>query len=70
MKNWVRPELNELNLGETSCISFGGFTFHNGCGEKNPYNPCKPATPIVPAIPVVDHDDRCSDDNINSISCL
>lgn len=67
MKNWVRPEMNELNIEETACYIGWLIEIHIGnCGHQ--HRPNVPATPLIPATPIISTDDGGCDDIINSLS--
>ena len=67
MKNWVRPEVSELNIEETACLIIGGFEFHFGnCGHQR--RPSVPATPLFPATPITPSNNGGCDEEINSLS--
>ncbi len=67
MKNWVRPEMNELNIEETACFTIWGYEFHfRNCGRQR--RPSVPATPLIPATPIIPTDDGGCDEVINELS--
>ncbi len=67
MKNWVRPEVSELNIEETSCFSIWRFEFHFGdCGHQG--KPSVPATRLIPATPIIPTDNGGCDEVINELS--
>ena len=67
MKNWVRPEVSELNIEETACYIGWFIEIHFGnCGHQ--CRPSVPATPLIPATPIISTDDGGCDDIINSLS--
>ena len=61
MKNWVKPEVSELNIEETACVGGFGYIIHFGdCGEHDHQKPCVPSvpsTPLFPATPTVPVED-------------
>lgn len=67
MKNWVRPEVSELNIEETACFTIWGRVVH-GWNCEHQRRPSVPATPLIPATPIIPTDNGGCDDNFNSLS--
>jgi len=67
MKNWVRPEVSELNIEETACY-IGWFIEIHSWNCKHQRKPSVPATPLMPATPIIPSNNGGCDEDINELS--